>query len=107
MFHVATISDEDSGGWVLEELERNLRFCIDEKTEKIRSHRNRYAEWWLVLVDQLSYGLSECSRAQFKQHIEISHGWDRVILVDPLDHTTSRSEASTSQRGVETAERYL
>jgi hypothetical protein len=87
MFHVATIDDRDSGGWVLEELERNLRSCIYEKTEKVRGYRSRYKEWWLLFVDQLSYGLSDFSRIQFRQQVKIDHGWDRVILVNPLDHT--------------------
>jgi hypothetical protein len=87
MFHIAIMTDEDSGGWVLEELERNLRLCIEEKTEKVAAFRDRYAEWWLLFIDQVSYGLSEFDRAQFKKGVRISHSWDRVILVNPLDHT--------------------
>lgn len=87
MFHVAVTSDEDSGGWVFEELERNLRLCIDEKTAKIQGVRDRYPEWWLLLIDHVAYGLSEYDRAQFKGSVSIPHSWDKVILVNPLDHT--------------------
>jgi hypothetical protein len=87
VFHVAVISDEDSGGWVLELLERNLRLCIDEKTAKVQSRRSRYPVWWLVLVDHVAYGLSEYDRAQFRTHVNISHSWDSVIVLNPLDHT--------------------
>lgn len=87
MFHVAIVSDGDSGGWVLEEVERNLRLCIDEKTKKIQAVRNRYPEWWLLFVDQVAYGLSEYDRAQFKSQVQVAHSWDKIILVNPLDHT--------------------
>jgi len=87
VFHVAIMSDDDSGGWVLEELERNLRLCIDEKTAKVAKLRHKYPIWWLLLIDQVSYGLTEFDRAQFQSSVRIEHTWDKVILVNPLDHT--------------------
>lgn len=86
MFHLAAMTDEDSGGWELEELERNLRLCIDDKSCKTSSFRSRYPEWWLLLLDQVSYGLTEFDRAQFKQQVAINHDWARVIIVNPLDY---------------------
>ncbi len=86
-FELAITSDDDSGGWVLEELERNLRLCINEKSNKVGPFRSKYPEWWLLLIDQVAYGLSDFDRAQFEKSAVIEHDWDKVILINPLDHT--------------------
>jgi hypothetical protein len=88
MFHLGVLNDDDyDGGWVLEEFERNLRLCIDEKTQKVLAYRSRYPEWWLLLIDYVTYALSEESRAQFKADIHIDHSWGKVIVVSPLNYT--------------------
>lgn len=56
-FTLGSRVDADSGGWRLAELERNLGLCIAEKTAKVAAYRARYPEWWLLLVDQIGYGL--------------------------------------------------
>ncbi len=90
-FAVAFTSDDDSGGWVIPELERNLRLCIDEKTRKVAPYRSRYAEWWLLLVDLFAFGLDEFDRQHFRNEVHIAHTWDKVIIVNPVrpsDHFT-------------------
>ncbi len=80
--------DGDSGGWVLSEMERNIKLCIHEKTEKRnRNARQRYAEWWLILADHIGYGLDRSDQEQFRKQISISHDWQKIILVDPQNHT--------------------
>ena len=76
-------SDFDSGGFVVGEVARNLRYCIDEKTKKIARVRHRYPEWWLILVDQIGYGLDPDDQEQLKAHGGVEHAWDKVILVSP------------------------
>jgi hypothetical protein len=79
-FVMAGCSDHDSGGWVIPELERNLKICIDEKTAKVSGIRTKYAEWWLALIDHINYGAKEA--------IQIPpHDWDKIILINPLNHT--------------------
>lgn len=82
-FAVAIPSDSDSGGWVIPELERNLRLCIGEKTTKIEPYRSKYAEWWLLFIDFFAFGLNEFDRQQFHHQVHISHTWDKVIIVNP------------------------
>jgi hypothetical protein len=76
-------SDGQSGGFLVAEMERNLRLHIAEKTGKIAKFRSRYPEWWLVLVDHIAYGLDDTDIAQFKQGVSIPHTWHKVIVVDP------------------------
>ena len=80
-------SDEQSGGWLIEEIQRNLNLCIIEKTQKIARVRHRYPEWWLVLVDFIGCGLDDFDRACLRKQVSLSHSFDKVILLDPGDHT--------------------
>jgi hypothetical protein len=57
-FVMAGQIDLDSGGFILAELEQNLRHCVVDKTAKVAPYRSRYPEWWLVFVDHISLGLS-------------------------------------------------
>jgi hypothetical protein len=80
-------ADGDSGGFVLSELDKNIRICVAEKTKKIARVRERYLHWWLVLVDHVGYGLSGSDREQLRQVLRLDHSWSKIILVNPLDAT--------------------
>jgi hypothetical protein len=86
-FVLAANIDHDSGGWVMAELERNLRICIAEKEGKISSFRSRYREWWLVLEDRIDYAVDTEDRPRFKSEVmpRIEHTFDRIVLLDPRD----------------------
>jgi hypothetical protein len=82
-------SDDDSGGWVFEETQKNLRLCIEEKTLKIARVRDNYPEWWLILVDRIGYGVDDRDRQLYREHLAIRHSWDKVILLSPLDYRSA------------------
>jgi hypothetical protein len=85
---MAGCSDDESGGLLVEDVARNLRICISEKTKKIANVRSKYAEWWLVLVDHIAYGcLDDFDRKQLQDQVFLKHDWKKIILVDPQDHT--------------------
>lgn len=87
MFVIAGCSDNESGGWLLSEMETNIRYCASEKARKIAKVRPRYSTWWLALVDHIGYGLDDFDREMFKEQVSIQHTWDKIILIDPRDHT--------------------
>lgn len=79
-------SDSESGGFLLNEIEKNLTLCITEKMGKIASVRSKYAEWWLVLADHIGYGLDGFERQLFRQTVSISpHTFHKIFLLDPRD----------------------
>ncbi len=80
--------DHDSGGWILEKTLKNLRLCVEEKTQKVASVRHRYKEWWLILIDRIGYGVEDCDHAIYREHLAIEHSWDKIILVNPLNPTS-------------------
>lgn len=87
IFVMAGCSDDESGGWLLSEMETNIRYCASEKERKIANVRPKYSTWWLALVDHIGYGLDDFDREMFREQVSIQHGWDKIILINPLDHT--------------------
>jgi hypothetical protein len=80
-------SDHDSGGFVVAELVRNLQIYIPEKLTKVAPFRHRYPEWWLAFEDRISYGsLDQEGLEQLRQALGPITGFERVVLVNPLEH---------------------
>jgi hypothetical protein len=77
--------DRDSGGWVMPELDRNIRLCIAEKERKIAPYFAKYREWWLILEDRIDYAIDLEDRTRFKNEFlsKITHCFSRVVLLDP------------------------
>ena len=83
-------ADHDSGGFVIAELERNLRLCIAEKTRKVAKVRHKYPEWWLALEDRIGHGvLDESDRRELRELVQADGDWAKIILVNPLSPVTS------------------
>lgn len=78
-------SDNESGGFVLGEVHKNLRLCSSEKEHKVAPYRDRYREWWLVLPDYIGHALDEEDRQQFRMLPPIAHAWTKLVLVNPFD----------------------
>jgi hypothetical protein len=76
-------ADDDTGGWILQETQKNLRLCIEEKTRKIAPYRHNYTEWWLVLIDRIGFGVEACDEQLFREHLRFEHSWDKIVLVSP------------------------
>lgn len=85
MFVMAGYSDYDSGGGVLSIMKENINNCVTEKTKKISNYRNKYDEWWLVLVNTMNYSLNDIDKSRFKNEIIIEHDLDKVIILNPSD----------------------
>lgn len=86
MFVLAGCSDQDSGGWLLAEMEANIRYCASEKSRKILKFRPKYERWWLALVDHIGYGLDNFDREMFRDQVSVDHDWDKILIIDPSDH---------------------
>lgn len=83
-FLLGAYNDYEAGGFVGSEIIRNATLCIAEKTAKMARVKDRYPEWWLLLVDRIGPRLNASERNDLPNHIEIAP-WDRVILLDPED----------------------
>ena len=79
-------SDHDGGGFIVAEMVRNLRICIDEKSRKVARFLGRYPEWWLVFEDRIGYGvLDESDRQELRKLISLDTPWSKIVLVNPLN----------------------
>ncbi|MET0555249.1 MAG: hypothetical protein ABW221_19560 [Vicinamibacteria bacterium] len=69
---------------LLEQLDRNIRLCVDEKARKVAKVRSRYPEWWLLLVDHVAHGLELEDHEELRRLLSMSHSWDKILVVNPL-----------------------
>src|SRR5208337_1915957 len=85
-FQMGTWNHDDSGDLLSQELEKNLRICIDAKAKKLSYLRSRdWESCWLAPVDLISYG---CWNARDRVNLP-PHTWDKIMLINPLDPTRS------------------
>lgn len=67
----------------------NLKLCITEKEYKAASHRGKYREWWLVLLDHAGFFWqdSEYQKAIRSEVIQtVRHSFNKIIIIDLNDH---------------------
>lgn len=83
-------SDEDTGGFVVSLIYENLKLIVAEKDEKTKKFRQNYPEWWLAVVDNIGYGLSDLDLEQFHNLPKIENNFDRLLLVSALDSKSFR-----------------
>lgn len=79
--------DSNTGGFILAETQKNLRLCVADKLNRIARVRHRYPEWWLILVDRIGFGVAASDVELFREQLAMDGGFDRVILLSPLDPT--------------------
>lgn len=91
-FVFAGFHDLEAGGWRLPVIFENAQLCIDEKTKKASDIRNKYAEWWLLLVDTTSAalgGISQDDQAFVRRQLRKPSCWSKIIIVEPNDFSHS------------------
>jgi hypothetical protein len=81
--------DLNGGGTPMLMLQRNLRLCVEDKSDKTAAFRQKYPEWWLVLVNDVPFGLSECAREDAAEWLAMEHDWDEIVLIDWADNSQS------------------
>jgi hypothetical protein len=83
-FQLRGSADGDLLGAVLAEIERNLRFCIEEKAAKVKPVFGRYDEWWLVLVNYVDINMEAEDYEGFTiaSYPPLAHPFRRIFLVD-------------------------
>lgn len=86
-FNFGCIDDSDNGGWIEFELKKSIEISLKEKNEKIRNFKDKYSEWWLLLVDHIAFGYDEEDSSEIKRLLDIDHNWNRLIMLDAADHT--------------------
>ncbi len=87
-FRMGGMSDRQAGGWVVAELISNIQYCAAEKLRKIEPHRSKYKTWWLALTNYTGFGLGDHECQQLRQHLPRPSGWDKVLIVSPVDPST-------------------
>jgi hypothetical protein len=74
--------DENSGGFMVAEMLKNLAICVNDKTRRTAPFWDKYPEWWLVLIDRIGYWLDASDRDQLRKHFQLKHEFDKIILLN-------------------------
>ncbi|MBF0235820.1 MAG: hypothetical protein HQK65_22720 [Desulfamplus sp.] len=82
-FKMAGNSDFDSGGWVISEMEKNIKICSLEKLKKVEKIRGKYEVWWLALVDYIGYMLSLEELKSIDRGVVHGHEWEKILVINP------------------------
>lgn len=79
------VQDYDSGGFVLAEMERNIKLVLPEKEERIKEFYQKYNSWWLFLVDHIGYGIEESEFKKLKSSFKAETIFDKIQIISPLN----------------------
>jgi hypothetical protein len=77
--------DRNSGGFLVSNMYKNLELVIKEKHEEVKLEHNKYACWWLILVDYISYGLASYDLKQLNSLSPFNRCFDKILLLSPED----------------------
>jgi hypothetical protein len=83
LFVFGFISDNDKGGFVVSEVYNNLNIVLKEKQDKIAPYFSKYQEWWLILIDHVSYGLTNYDFNQLKSLPKIESSFYKTVILSP------------------------
>lgn len=75
-------SDQQSGGFILDQVLENLAHCINEKSNKISNYRSQYNEWWLAFPDHIGVDLMDHEELEMRRRAPTGHGFSKIIILD-------------------------
>lgn len=87
LFFLMGSCDNDSGGNILAEVNRNLDLCLLEKEAKVAPVRNKYKIWWLVLINYVDINMESGDYDSFKRNwlLNDSRVFERIFFLDLRD----------------------
>lgn len=74
--------DGDAGGGNISIYLENIRYCIAEKTLKIKQYIPLYKEWWLYLVDYIGSGLDVDEITEVKNAISDLGEFTKIVIIN-------------------------
>lgn len=77
--------DDDSGGFILSEMERNIKLILPEKEGRIKEFYQEYNSWWLFLVDHIGFGIEESEFHKLKSSFKAETIFDKIQIISPLN----------------------
>ncbi len=73
--------NHSEGGFVIPIYFENINHCIDDKNKKTENYKQKYNEWWLILVDHLCYDLEFPNIEEIKKNIGNLRNFSKLIII--------------------------
>lgn len=83
VFDLGTSIDLDAGGWIVSLYIESINCVINEKTKKIFPFKNDYIEWWLLLIDRLSFQPKSNEKKEIINSMDNFGAFKKIIIIDP------------------------
>lgn len=81
LFKLGITQDFNNGGWLTQLFVENVTFCVDEKSKKIDAHKEKYKEWWLLLVDHIGLDMPKEDYDEI-DFSKLSKGnFDKILII--------------------------
>lgn len=76
-------TQKDNPPYIIEDLHKNIQLVIDEKNNKINNHFPYYDEWWLILVDYITYGMSQKDFEELNKLPLKKQKFSKILILSP------------------------
>ena len=73
----------DNSPWVIDDLNQNIQLVIDEKNDKIDNNFAFYDEWWLILVDYITCGMSQKDFEELNKLSINKQKFSKILILSP------------------------
>ena len=73
----------DNSSWVIDDLNKNIQLVIDEKNDKIDKNFAFYDEWWLILVDYITYGMTQKDFEELNKLSLNKQKFTKILILSP------------------------
>jgi hypothetical protein len=85
-FEVVGWIDMNRGGFVVSDLCNSLEIILEEKEKKVKNYFNKYDEWWLVLIDHISYGNPSTLIPESNRCLKKGIIFKKLVFVSPINY---------------------
>lgn len=80
---IDTTQKKDNPPWIIDDLHQNIQLVIDEKNNKINNNFAFYDEWWLILVDYITCGMSQKDFEEVNKLSLKKHKFTKILILSP------------------------
>ena len=84
---LGSYGDNNGGGLIIAELYEALKIAINEKENKISQFFSNFDQWWLILINTITFSLDNYSVVQLMGMPKIEHRFNKILILSPNNNS--------------------
>lgn len=80
-FHLAGMCDKDKGGIIQDDRYESIKFCLNEKTKRIKPVYKDFSRFWLILVDYIYSHVDNRIISDLSRYPKLESEFDKIIII--------------------------